>query len=92
MKTPSARLLDAARAATPDATTGVARSGAAVVTWYRTAGHRRYDVGTDAAMIRYGHSAEVTPYLEAILAGCVTREGCDAWIADAPARAAAVSS
>jgi len=94
--TPASRLLDLARAANPDGPTGVARSGACVVTFLRA--HRagfvraRYDVGTDAVSIADGPRARVLPYVEAILAGCVTREACDAWIADAPARVAAAKA
>jgi len=92
--TPASRLLDLARANNPDGPTGVARAGACVVTYQRVGACRRmYDVGTDAMSIRLSYRVKVLPYIEAILAGCVTRETCDAWIADASARvAAAVAS
>lgn len=101
MKTPAARLLDAARAATPDAPTGVAcmappadRScGTVLVTWHRVADvgddphpSHVYDVGTAAMNIARGHRAHVEPYIRAMLAGCVTVSECQRWIA---ARAAA---
>lgn len=96
MKTPAACLLDAARASTPDAPTGVARSGGAVVTYYRAREYGRrlhavsaYDVGTSAVRVIDGPRSIVLPYLDALLSGCATRAECDAWIADAPTRAAA---
>jgi len=94
--TPASRLLDLARAANPDGPTGVARSGACVVTYHRTRctehGTPGYGVGTDALHVILGARSAVLPYIEAILAGCVTREACDAWIADAPARVAAAKA
>ncbi len=90
--TPASRLLTLARAATPDRPTGVARSGACVVTYERTLGHA-YEVGTDAvSIIGPARSSVVLPYISAILAGNVTRATCDAWISAAPARANAAAA
>ena len=96
--TTASRLLDLARAATHDLPYGVASHGAAIVSYRRarhtSAGQRLldaagYDVGTAALTIATGRRAEVLPYVEAILAGCVTRASAEAWIADAPERAKA---
>lgn len=88
-KTPAARLLDAARAATPDAPTGFARSGSAVVTWYRASASPYYSVGTDAVCVARGRRSHVERYVEALLSGCVTSPDCERWIAARPAVSAA---
>ncbi len=75
------RLLDAARKSNPDRPQGCSFHGAARVTYYRAAGHRQYEVATDAVCIIVGSRSVVLPYVDALLAGCVTREMCDAWIA-----------
>lgn len=95
MKTAAEKLLDAARAATPERPEGVARSGSVVVTYRRafrlTGGMRMpgagYGVGTDALLIAGGQRSDVLPYVEALLAGCVTRVEAMNWIAAAPERA-----
>ena len=84
MKTATDRLLDAARAAraaTPDVPTGIARSGSAVVTYYRASKPARYEVGTDAIIAARGQRGHVTPYVDALLAGCCTAPDCEQWIA-----------
>lgn len=75
---PAERLLADALMSHSTEPTGLARKGSVVVTWDRVA--RRYDVGTNAQNIATGPRSRVLPYLTAILAGCVTREACEAWI------------
>lgn len=78
---PAEKLLVEARAESPMRPVGCARSGLARVSWYRAARHRQYEVGTDALSVAVGLRKQVLPYVEALLAGCVTRDECKGWIA-----------